>query len=230
MRVDGATGLVSYNNAAVGTYSVELSVTDGRGGVATQSYRLSVGTNIESAAPRIISTPPALAAVGALFIYTVSAVDPQRSTLNYALTASPSGMTIDNVTGRISWRPATPDVGVQVVRVEVRNALGGVAAQAWSLNVSAAAPNTPPVFTSVPLLVATAGVPYVYNSLAIDNDTPVQYALINSPTGMNINRTTGRIAWSPTVAQLGNHLVLVDSHRCARGSVIPAVSSLRPRS
>ena len=209
MSVDSATGLVSYNNAAVGAYSVELSIADGRGGVATQSYRLSVGTNSESAAPRIVSTPPTLATVGALFIYTVSAVDPQRSTLSYALAANPSGMAIDSVTGRISWRPTTPDIGAQVVRVVVRNASGGVATQAWSLNVSAAAPNTPPIFTSQPLLLATAGAPYVYNSLATDNDTPLQYALITSPTGMNINRTTGRIAWNPTAAQQGNHLVLV---------------------
>ncbi len=144
MTIDSLNGLVSYNNAVAGSYPIELNISDGRGGLATQSYRLSVGTVPESAAPRIVSTPPTTATVGALFIYTVSAIDPQRSTLSYALASGPDGMTIDSVTGRISWRPANADLGLKVVRVEARNTLGGTTAQSWSLNVLATAPNTPP--------------------------------------------------------------------------------------
>lgn len=209
MLIGSANGLLSYDNAIAGDYQVEINVSDGRGGLATQSYRLSVGSGTENAAPRIVSTPPAIATVGSLLVYTVSAVDPQQSTLTYSLTSAPSGMQIDGVSGRISWRPATADIGVQLVRVEVRNTVGDLAAQAWSLTVSAAAPNTPPIFTTQPLLVATVGAPYVYSSQATDSNTPVQYALVTSPAGMNINRTAGRITWSPTPAQLGNHLVLV---------------------
>lgn len=211
MSVVPTTGLVSFDNAQVGDYPVELRVSDGRGGLATQSYRLSVGTSTASASPRIVSTPPAIATVGTLFVYTVGAVDPQQSTLTYSLTSNPSGMQIDAVSGRITWRPASADIGVQVVRVEVRNTLGGVASQTWSVTVSSAVPNTPPVFTSTASLIATVGTAYVYNSTAVDSDTPLQYALVSAPSGMVINRNTGRVAWTPTVSQLGNQLVVLSA-------------------
>ncbi len=210
MTIDGLTGLVSYDNAVTGNYAIELNVIDSAGGLATQSYRLSVG-GADSSTLRILSTPPTSATAGSLLVYSLSAVDSAQSPLTYLLTTAPAGMQIDSLTGRITWRPAVADLGVQVVRAEVRNNNGGLAAQAWSLNVTSSQPNVPPVFTSQPVRVATVGLPYVYVSAATDNDTPVQYGLVTAPSGMTIGRTSGRINWSPTNAQLGNHLVLVSA-------------------
>ena len=98
-----------------------------------------------------------------------------------------------------------------MVRVEARNALGGVASQSWSLTVTEAAPNSPPVFTSQPNLIATAAAAYTSTSVAIDSDGPLQYALVTAPVGMSIDRATGRITWTPTASQLGKHLILVSA-------------------
>ncbi len=211
MSIDRNSGLVSYDNAVAGEYSIELSASDGRGGLASQRYRLTVGSESPAAPPRIVTTPPIQATVGALYVYTVGAIDPQQSALTYSLTSNPSGMQIDAVSGRISWRPTSLQVGVQVISVEARSVLGGIATQSWSVVVSTALPNSPPLFTSQPVRIATAGTAYAYNSVAVDSDLPVQYALLNSPAGMNINRATGRVTWSPTASQLGNHLVLISA-------------------
>ena len=70
--------------------------------------------------------------------------------------------------------------------------------------------NTPPEITSIPDIEALSGKQYVYPVIAIDadNDT-LMYRLTESPAGMAIVEATGKITWTPTVAQIGNHKVVV---------------------
>jgi len=53
----------------------------------------------------INSIPPTSALVGDTYTYQVEASDAEGDSLTYSLTAHPSGMTIDSVTGLISWTP-----------------------------------------------------------------------------------------------------------------------------
>jgi thiol-disulfide isomerase/thioredoxin/DNA-binding protein len=70
-------------------------------------------------APTITSTPITTATVGVEYTYDVEATDPDGDTLYYYLVVSPTGMTIDENTGLISWTPAAAHIGDNAVVVEV---------------------------------------------------------------------------------------------------------------
>jgi len=70
-------------------------------------------------APIITSTPITTATVGVEYIYDVNATDPESDTIYYYLVVSPTGMTIDEDTGLISWTPTSAHIGDNAVVVEV---------------------------------------------------------------------------------------------------------------
>jgi hypothetical protein len=105
-----------------------------------------------NAAPEILSTPIDTARVGELYQYAVVAIDADEDPLTYALTAAPSGMQIDAVSGLIEWTPtASEDVTVEV---EVNDGLGGRATQTFIISapiISASLANQAPRIISTPI-------------------------------------------------------------------------------
>jgi hypothetical protein len=61
--------------------------------------------------------------------------DGDRS-LRFRLLKGPAGMTVDAVTGRLSWRPGPNEVGTHAVEVAVADAQGAESAMRFELNVS----------------------------------------------------------------------------------------------
>ena len=88
--------------------------------------------------PQITSSPLISATVGNLYNYNVQASDSDNDTLTYALTAFPSGMTINSQTGQVNWTPATNQTGSQAVSVNVGDGKGGSDSQSFSITVNAA--------------------------------------------------------------------------------------------
>ncbi|MBI4849047.1 MAG: PASTA domain-containing protein [Nitrospirae bacterium] len=74
-------------------------------------------------------------------------------------------------------------------------------------------PNSAPRFVTTPITVATVGQPYIYDSMAIDQDLDLlTYELTQAPAGMtidSINSISGKINWTPTDTQVGRHPVTV---------------------
>jgi hypothetical protein len=85
-------------------------------------------------APLIVSTPMTSTTTGRLYRYDVDAVGNPVPT--YALTIRPSGMTIDPVTGWISWMPTAAQEGSHGVEVEASNSQGAVT-QSFTIVVAA---------------------------------------------------------------------------------------------
>src|SRR5262249_52059868 len=124
------------------------------------------------------------------------------------LTTAPSGMTIDDRTGVVSWQP-TFQFGVQRVVLTVSDGRGGTATQSYDLTVGTSAPNDPPVITSTPRTTIQFGRPYLYAVQASDpNQDPLRYSLDEAPLGMTID-TTGLVAWSQLIGQFGTFSVQV---------------------
>ncbi|MGN6545519.1 MAG: putative Ig domain-containing protein, partial [Aureliella sp.] len=211
MTVDAASGLVSYDNAVSGVYSVALTASDTRGGTATQRFTLQVGSSSGIGSPTILSTPPVTTVAGSQYVYTVWAVDPMQSQLEFSLLEAPAGMAIDSASGRMTWQPTSSDVGTEPsVRIEVRNALGGIGSQAYRLAVLAVRPGAAPVFQSKPLVITTVDQVYRYAAQASDPDgQPLVYGLATAPAGMAINSTTGEITWTASAGDRGEHRILI---------------------
>ena len=115
--------------------TVEVIPRDADGaGKSKLSEPVALGNN----APKITSHPPSKFDKG-VFVYNVQAIDDDKDSLKYLLEAAPSGMTIDPVTGMISWQVASDVKGTHRVRILVQDGQGGSAFQDFDLS-----PGTPP--------------------------------------------------------------------------------------
>ena len=84
------------------------------------------------------------------YLYDVDAVDPDDDVLNYSLTTTPSGMSINPVSGLIHWSPTHEQIGDHHVKVEVSDGRGGLAFQEFIICVRPDPNNHPPLIISSP--------------------------------------------------------------------------------
>lgn len=110
MTINSSSGLINWTPTAAGAYNVMVEVSDNGSPVKsiTQSFTIHVGQpGPANQPPTITSTAITTATVGQAYSYDVEATDPDGDTLNYFLVAPPAGMTIDFLTGLITWTPTT---------------------------------------------------------------------------------------------------------------------------
>ena len=209
MTIDPATGLVRFTAEAdqVGSHTVIVTVSDGRGGTASQVYELAVVETAANRQPTITSQPRVVTGLGQLYVYQLTVVDPDGDPLAYVLDEAPAGMQID-AGGAIDWQPAADQLGDHAVSVRVLDGRGGEDTQDFVLRVVSEPTNDAPVIVSNPRLVAIAGELYAYDAVAVDPDhDPVFWSLDQAPDGMAIDLETGRVRWTPNQDQLGPHNV-----------------------
>ncbi len=156
------------------------------------------------AEPNIVSTPVTSGVVNNAYTYQVQAGGHPGPT--YSLIAPPSGMSIDPITGLISWTPTSD--GYFNVTVRATNSEGS---DNQNFIIEA---TSPPVITSTPVTTADVGQPYSYDVDASGIPTPT-YQLLNSPTGMTIDANSGVISWTPTIDQTGWQAVEVEAGNSA---------------
>jgi RHS repeat-associated protein len=220
MTIDRATGVVSWTPTVVqeGEQKANVRVLDGRGGQANQPFTVTVAATSQNRNPNFSSTPPATATVAQAYRYDAQADDPDYDPVQFDLVVKPSGMTVDEGTGIITWRPDAGQVGDQDVILRVADGRGGVALQAFVVTVHAA--NTAPVITSQPGGPASVGRPYQYQVRAQDAEgDPITFHLDAAPAGMAIDTATGLLTWTPTAAQVGSpHVAIAASD--GRGGVV----------
>ncbi len=122
---------VQLNQA--GSHQVTLQASDGRGGSATQRFTLTASATANNRPPLILSAPVTTAEIGTNYRYQLTARDPDNHPLQYGLVAGPTGMTIDNSTGLVSYNNAA--LGEYAVELTVSDGRGGVATQSFRLSV-----------------------------------------------------------------------------------------------
>ena len=150
-----------------------------------------------NAPPQFTSTPPTDGQVGKLYIYHVSATDPENDTLTYYLNYKPDDMAIDFSSGVLTWTPSK--AGIQPITVYVTDSYNQIY-QTFSVNVSPRT-NTPPGFTSSPIRTAYVGQLYAYRAVAVDPDGDQVYYFLDPATlqeGLTINESSGLVSWLPT--------------------------------
>ena len=112
MVVDPFSGLIRWTPGGdqSGTIDVVARVSDDRGGVGLQSFRVTV--EAANAAPIITSLPPQQAVAGLPYEYRVRAQDGNGDALSYSLDVAPAGaVSIDATTGRLSYAPTLAELG-----------------------------------------------------------------------------------------------------------------------
>ena len=191
-----------------GTHKITARVSDSAGLSGEASMTITVTETND--APVITSTPNTLAAEGIAFTYDVEALDSDTDDLlSYSVITSTPGMSIDPVSGLISWTPNDFEIGHNDVTVRVMDPGGLFDTQIFTITV--AAMNRPPTITSPPVTSAVEGESYSYNVEVWDKTMAdsLSYSLPIAPLGMSIDPLTGFISWTPSYFQAGEHQVLV---------------------
>ncbi|MCA9157547.1 MAG: hypothetical protein KDA72_04425, partial [Planctomycetales bacterium] len=149
-------------------------------------------------APAITSEAITEAVVGRSYTYELEAIDPDGDNLAFSMLTGPKNVFAGH---SIQWTPTAADKGAHAVTLQVSDGRGGVTMHSFTLLVSDPPPNRPPIFTSTPVVDAYFGQPYVYAAKARDADgDALTFTLVNGQPGMQIDATTGRINWTPPVA------------------------------
>ena len=161
------------------------------------TYDLEV-LSVINTAPVIKSNPVIEIIAGQAYQYNVQATDVEQDELSYKLLVAPEGMTIDPVTGSISWTTSITNKGNHAINVQVSDGRGGLTEQQYNLSVIEAPPNRPPIFTTNPTVDAWINKLYHYDADALDPDgNALSYNLIIGPNGMKVNHNTGEVEWTP---------------------------------
>lgn len=208
VNLDIDSGRVTWipDGSQVGTQSLQLLVSDGQGGQASQSWTVEVAATAVNQPPVIQSTPPLIAQVGMTYSYAMAAVDPDLESVTYGLVNGPAGMSVDPVTGLVTWTPAM--AGSEVVALEAADGAGATGSQIYIITVVDG--NVPPTIQSTPPAFATVGQTYRYPVDATDaNGDTLGYFLDDAPLGMEIHSSTGQISWQPELSQVGQADVVV---------------------
>ncbi|MFN0054206.1 MAG: putative Ig domain-containing protein [Planctomycetales bacterium] len=206
MTIDADSGLVSWTPTAqqLGNQSVTVSVADGQGGTASQSWQVVVAAT-SNRPPVITSTPSQAATQGKPYTYQVTASDPDGDRLTFRLDAHPAGMTIDPQSGAVSWTPSANQVGTQRVTVAAVDPSGAGGTQ--SFEIAVADNNRPPTISSTAPNTLTAGLLYRYDVQFSDPDgDPLTLALNQGPAGMTLD-ALGRLRWQTDKDDAGTHRV-----------------------
>ncbi len=208
LSIDAATGVISWlpTIAQQGSHAVTVVVEDGRGGSDSQQFIVDVRGPL-NIPPNITSTAITTGQEGQLYSYDVDAVDAESQALTYTLTAAPNTMTIDALSGVISWTPGFEQAGSYAVTVVVSD---GEFTDTQSFVIDVANTNREPRIQSTPVLTGAENIPYQYTVTAedLDGDT-LSYTLTTAPPGMAIS-LTGSITWTPDFDQAGDYTVVVE--------------------
>lgn len=203
MTLSGNTLTWTPSGTQTGSQSVTVTVSDGHGGTATQSFSISLHAQSGETPPAFESTPVTsytlTHAATQLYTYNAHALDGSGATLTYVLVSGPTGATINAQTGVVTWNPSV--AGQYPFQIAVYDGQGGSSQQNYTLTVNPAVDH-PPKITSQPVTQVLPGQDYQYGVQVTDadNDT-LTYHLTTSPSGMTINPSTGLIDW-PTPANL----------------------------
>ncbi len=199
------------------TYSVQLQVTDSRGGGDTQTFSIEATAGANTA-PTIISTPGTTVVAGKKYLYKVIVDDAEHDAITFSLPTHPDGMVIDPVTGVISWLPDEAQTNGYRVVVHADDGHGASAEQSFVVSVIPA--NRAPAITSVPPQ-GPLGVnqQYRYQVTAQDpNGDAVHFSLDNPPAGASIDSVTGLFTWTPAAAGSFRVNIVADDGRGGRAT------------
>lgn len=205
----------AQSDVSANPHHVSILATDG----SLFSYQnFSIDAANVNDAPELRGYPQISAKDGSLYTYQIMAADDDNDTLNYFLDAAPSGMTLDNETGLISWTPNLGVAGKKLVRYAASDGVVNVS-QEYILFIGPAA-NNDPTITSAPSLTVNLDEVYTYTLSAtdIDGDTII-YELIDGPeSAYNVNNV---IYWNASAEEnlsVTNNLFVVRAIDSNKGS------------
>ena len=202
LQIDPAKGTVTWPNtvASSNPYTVTAKANN-QVGSDEVSWQLMVPYDI-------IISPVQDQTMASGIAYTKD-VHLDRGTLpvQWKLLSGPAGMTINSETGQVSWNSTQASDTPYNITIEASKNYGSLSLSdqtSWHITVMAA-PDIQPV-TDVQLI---EGQSYTFQPILTAGTEPVQWFLLDGPSGMSINTQTGAIAWNYASVSVKPYNVIV---------------------
>ncbi len=199
------------SNDDVGTYWVNVTVIDGKGGNTFFNFSLEV-INVND--PPIIITADIETATEDVFYnvdYNAADIDSIGDTFAWSLATDAGWLLIDSATGNLTGIPTNDDVGVYWTNITVNDGNGGLDWHNFTLTVLNV--NDPPTITTVDVTDATSGVLYSvdYDASDIDPTGDILIWLLNTNASswLSIDASTGLLSGTPLDSDAGIYWVNV---------------------
>ena len=138
MTIDPAAGAVSWSNPTSqgSPHTVTIRASNAAGS-DDESWLLTVNT--VAVAPVIADIPDASHTAGSAYTGPEPALTAGTAPVTWLLVSGPAGMTIDSLTGRVSWALPTTAGSPHTITIRASNAAGSDD-ESWQLTVNAAPP------------------------------------------------------------------------------------------
>jgi VCBS repeat-containing protein len=246
LSIDANTGLISGTlNSSASTqgiggsanYSVIVTVNDGLGGTATQTFTFTAVNTLPVASNATVNLLEDTSVTGTL---ANNASDADGDVLSYAITSGPShgSLQLNPVTGSYTYTPVGNYNGSDSFGYRVTDADGAVSTAVITLNV-APVYDAPQANGNLPALTANDSSTINLNvagSFSDADNRALSYSAIGLPTGLSIDANTGLISGTlnssaSTQGIGGNYNVVVTASDTLGGSatqafVLTAVNTL----
>ncbi len=186
--IDSISGVftVQPKQSDVGTHNFAITVTDLAGESDTQSFALTIVGNYIT--PFFDDHPRSnRAIIDQLFQSTPSVTADPTAVLSFSLLESPSGMSIDELTGTVSWTPSPDDFDrIHLVTIVLSDQFNN--RDALSFMVFGDTVNTPPSIVDEPDTLATLGDAFQTELEIADDNVREDYTVsLNTTTNVTID-------------------------------------------
>ena len=200
---------------SAGNYSFTLTVRDGKGGEASQTYNFRVVS--VNRPPRFVQIEPIESETGTPVSFTVEAVDPDPGdVLTFSVLevsgvqVIPQGASFDFTTGQFNWTPATEQVGPFKAAFVVTDSKG--ARDRMAVNIVVGPGALPPSLVVAPedSLGVNQGEPVEFTVTGeTTTDRPLKFYARHLPRGAKFDSETQTFSWTPDFKQEGNYRMIV---------------------
>jgi hypothetical protein len=204
-----ATGAL-YNGQNTHTYAFYSLATDTAGHRETPPLQPQAITSVNGTnyPPTISVASNVTITAGQTLLLTVTANDPNPfGTLSFSLgSGAPSGMTIDAVSGLITW-PTSPAYGgtTNTVHIIVSDSSQPPLSATGVVSVAVLQLVSPPLLAPISDYAINEGTLLIVTNTAVDNNLPPKplvFSLgVGAPTNAVIDPATGLFQWRPGAAQ-----------------------------
>jgi len=189
-----------YNQ--VGSYPVTFTAT-ANGVSDTKGITITVSNT--DRAPVLVSPGNKNVNENVLLNFTLSATDADGDTIAYSMTGTPTGSTLNSVSGAFSWTPGYTQSGAYVVILSAK-AQGLTDSETITINVSNM--DRPPVLVSPGDKNVDEGLLLSFTLSASDPDLEtIVYSMVGTPTGSTLNSSSGAFSWTPNYTRSGVYVV-----------------------
>jgi outer membrane protein assembly factor BamB len=211
MGPSNGTLLGTPGNSDVGSYWVNITLSDGNGGRDHTNFTLTVENMNDP--PTIDTIDVTTSTEDQLYSvdYNALDIDPTNDRLTWTVKTDASFLSMDQETGILSGTPGNDDVGPHSVTVSVADGQGGTDGTQFVLEVSNV--NDPPEIITTDITECSEDLLYENSYLALDPDPTVDdltWDLISDAGFLSMDPLTGSLTGIPGNDDVGIYTVTIN--------------------